>query len=90
MTIEQTQQQVEKTVVQLIASTLNRKVKEIKLTESLFSAKSGFDSFSLMEFVLQLEETFDINIPDDDLDPDIFDSVVSIVDYLRTRLETGD
>lgn len=77
------------TVIKLVASTLNKKTKEIQPDESLFSTKSGFDSFSLMEFVLQLEETFDISIPDDDLDPDIFYSIESIIDYLNTRLEVG-
>lgn len=77
------------TVIKLVASTLNKKPKEIQPDVSLFSTKSGFDSFSLMEFVLQLEDTFDINIPDDDLDPDIFYSVTSIIEYLNTRLEIG-
>ena len=81
------EQSLEETIMQLLASTLNKKVKTIKPDAPLFSTTSGFDSFSLMEFVLQLEEMFNIHIPDDDLDPDIFYSVKTIISYLGVRLK---
>jgi acyl carrier protein len=74
-------------ITQLIESTLKKKPGSVNSDDPLFSSKQGFDSFSLMEFVLQLEETFDISIPDDDLDPDIFQSVNTIVVYLSDKLE---
>lgn len=80
-----TRQRVAETVSQLVASTLNKK-NGIGPDAPLFSTQEGFDSFGLMEFVLQLEETFDISIPDDDLDPDIFYSVNAIVAYLLDKL----
>ncbi len=80
-------QSLEKTVTQLIVSTLNRKPDAIKASDPLFSTQDGFDSFSLMEFVLQLEETYNLSIPDDDLDLEIFYSVETIVAYLQSRLE---
>lgn len=74
-------------ITQLIEATLKKKPSSINLDDPLFSGKDGFDSFSLMEFVLQLEETFDMSIPDEDLDPDIFYSVNTILAYLSHKLE---
>ena len=73
-------------VTPLVETTLKKKAGSVKSDEALFSTSEGFDSFSLMEFVLQLEETFDISIPDDDLDPDIFYSIDSIIVYLSDQL----
>jgi len=80
-------QTLEETVMDLILSTLDKKPAGLKPKDLLFSGQAAFDSFSLMEFVLGLEEAFGINIPDEDLDPDIFQSVKTIVAYVRRRLE---
>lgn len=77
-------------IAQLIESTLKKKPGSVNPDDPLFSSKDGFDSFSLMEFVLQLEETFDMSIPDDDLDPDIFHSMNTIMVYLSDKLESQD
>jgi acyl carrier protein len=73
----------------LVAATLSKKVGVLKPDDRLFSDQAGFDSFSLMEFVLRLEDTFGISIPDEDLDPDIFHSIKTITAYVQTRLEQG-
>ena len=43
-----------------------------------------------MELVLLLEDTFELSIPDEDLDPDIFHSVRTITAYVSVRLEQLD
>jgi acyl carrier protein len=40
-----------------------------------------------MEFVLELEKTFNLSIPDEELDPDIFNSAESVAVYLQARLK---
>jgi acyl carrier protein len=80
-------QDLEETVLQLVAVTLDKKPGQIKPDAPLFSSQEGFNSFALMEFVLRLEDTFGLSIPDEDLDPDIFYSVQTIASYLRVRLE---
>ena len=75
------------TVIDLIAITLGEKRTKIKSDTPLFSAQDGFDSIALLEFILRLEDTFKISLPDEDLGPDIFYSPETIVFYLRTRLE---
>lgn len=74
-------------VTRLISLTSGEKRGKIKPDEPLFSTQAHFDSFALMEFVLRLEDTFGLSIPDEDLDPDIFRSVQTVVSYLRVRLE---
>ena len=83
-------QALEDTLSSLVASILGKNPKSVKPEEPLFSAQDGFDSYSLMELVLQLEDTFDLSIPDEDLDPDIFHSVKTITAYLKARLEQMD
>ena len=48
----------------------------------LFGTSSGFDSTQLLEFILQLEEEFDIIIPDEDLIPANFSSLQAIAEYI--------
>ena len=80
-------QKLEDEVIELVTTTLGKKPNSIRPEDPLFSTQTGFDSFSLMEFVLRLEDTFGISIPDDHLDPDVFASVETIVTYIQTRLE---
>jgi len=76
-----------KTVIHLINITIDGKQGKIKPNTPLFSGEAEFDSVALLEFILRLEDTFSLRIPDEDLDPDIFSSPETIVAYLRTRLE---
>jgi acyl carrier protein len=78
---------LEDTVARLAATALGKKLGRIGLDDPLLSDEAGFDSFSLTEFVLRLEDAFGIGIPDEDLDPDIFNSVRTVASYLRARLE---
>lgn len=80
-------QALEETVARLVASTLGKKSGSIQPDAPLFSSQAGFDSFSLMELVLGLEDTLGFKIPDEDLDPDVFLSIKTITSYLHNRLE---
>jgi acyl carrier protein len=83
-------QALEDTVSKLVALLLGKNPSSVKLDDPLLSTQDGFDSYSLLEFVLQLEDTFGLSIPDEDLDPDIFHSIETIIVYLRARLEQKD
>jgi acyl carrier protein len=72
-------QKLMETVIGLIALTLGEKRGKIKPNTPLFSAQDGFDSIALLEFILRLEDTFKVSLPDEDLDPDIFYSPETIV-----------
>lgn len=45
------------------------------------------DSLAILELVLTLEEALDIEIPDEDVAPEMFDSADALIDYLAARLE---
>ncbi len=83
----QTDRALEDTVARLAALALGKKAAPFGPGDPLLSGEAGFDSVSLMEFVLRLEDTFGISIPDEDLDPDIFYSAKTIAAYLRARPE---
>jgi acyl carrier protein len=78
---------LEDNIACLATLALGKKSGHIGPDDSLLYGQAGFDSISLMEFVLRLEDTFGISIPDADLDPDIFHSVKTVASYVRTRLE---
>jgi len=85
--VTQTDQALEDTVACLATLALGKKPGHIGLDDPLLYGQAGFDSISLMEFVLRLESTFGISIPDADLDPDIFHSVKTVASYVCARLE---
>jgi acyl carrier protein len=54
----------------------------------IFGTSSGFDSTSLLEFILVLEHHFDIIIPDEDLIPGNFGSILQITNYIMKMKES--
>lgn len=79
---------INKKIREMIKEKLNitAGAEEIK-DEFSFGVANGFDSTSLLEFILELEDTFDIVIPDDDLIPDNFCSISKITDYIVSLIE---
>ena len=53
---------------------------ELNLKEEL-----GVDSVDLMEFIINLEEAFDIEIPDEDMDN--FKTISDVVAYIHEELK---
>jgi acyl carrier protein len=80
-----THEMLMRTVINLVARTINDQRVRIEPDTILFSSLP-FDSYALLEFVLRLETTFGLSIPDEDLDRDTFKSPHSIVMYLSGRL----
>ncbi|OIK06814.1 phosphopantetheine-binding protein [Bacillus sp. MUM 13] len=54
---------------------------ESDLTEDL-----SFDSIMILQFVLRLEEEFNIEIDDEQLNNEIFESVGKVVGFIKTHL----
>ena len=74
-------------VIELVVTTLGQDRVKIRSSTPLLSGRKLFDSYRLMEFILRLEDNFKIRIPDEDLDPDIFETPRTIAKYLLGRLE---
>ena len=60
-----TKEEVTKKVIDVISEQLGKPVEEIKLGSS-FVEDLGADSLDSVELIMELEETFDIEIPDDE------------------------
>lgn len=80
-------QTVKGKVIELASLSLGRNSDSPGVDEPLYGTEAGFDSFSLLEFILRLEDEFGIAIPDEDLDPDIFRSINTVVVYVLRRIE---
>ena len=59
-------------------------VSEITLETDLIST-GIIDSFGIVGIVMFLEDTYGIEVSDDDIDPDIFRTVVSIASYIKNN-----
>lgn len=70
-------------VKKILTALLRLEPKEIEL-ESELAADLGADSLELTEFVMALEEEFDIDIPDEDAEDIV--TVGDVVTYLEGRL----
>lgn len=67
-----------------IASQLSIDEEEIKM-ESSFMNNLGADSLDIVELIMALEEEYDIEIPDEDVEKIV--TVGDIVEYIKTRSE---
>lgn len=85
--LDERTQAVQEKVIELAYISLGGDSDVPSVDEPLYGTEAGFDSFSLLEFVLRLEDEFGIAIPDEDLDPDIFRSINTVVAYVLRRIE---
>jgi acyl carrier protein len=60
---------------------------EIGDDEPLFGSGLGADSVGALEIVFALEAEFGIEVTDEELRAELFDSVNSLADYVQTKLE---
>ena len=60
---------------------------EIVLTEDTKLDDLGVDSIELMEFIINLEDEFDLEISDDTIDHMV--KVADLLDYLSEKLNKG-
>jgi len=85
--LDERTQTVQEKVIELASISLDRGSGAPGVDEPLYGTEAGFDSFSLLEFILRLEDEFGIAVPDEDLDPDIFRSINTVVAYVLRRIE---
>ena len=55
-------------------------------SEPLFGADGEVDSILSIKLVVELEETFGIEVDDDDLTEELFGTVAALAEYVETRL----
>ena len=77
---------LESRVTDLIVEQLGVSREEAVLNAS-FIDDLGADSLDIVELVMTLEETFDIEIPDDDAEK--MQTIADAIDYLKERVEAA-
>ena len=75
---------LEQRISEMISEQLGA-TKEELVPEASFIDDLGADSLDIVELVMAMEETFDIEIPDDDAEK--IQTIGDAVTYLRDRLE---
>ena len=80
---------IEHRVKQVIIRTLSLEVnaEEIDDEDALFGGGLGLNSMATIEIIVGLEEEFGIEVPDEDLRMELFDSVQTMADYVRAELQ---
>lgn len=53
----------------------------------LIGCDNSFDSTSLLEFIIELEDEFGIIVADEDLVPDNFETIESVINYIKSCIE---
>ena len=80
---------IEHRVKWVIIRTLSLEVEadEIDDEDELFGGGLGINSMATIEIIVGLEEEFGIEVPDEDLRVELFDSVQTMADYVRAVLQ---
>lgn len=74
----QTAETLSQSVIELAGAQVNIPKEQISL-DSQFAADLGFDSLDQMEFVMVIEEQFDISVPDE-----VNDKIITVRDVVQT------
>lgn len=67
--------------------TLSISPDEIDSDAQLFGGGLGLNSIATMEIIVGIEEEFDIEVPDEDLRVELFDSVKAMASYVASVVE---
>ncbi len=76
------------TMKKLIVTTLGLSIQpeDIPDDEALFGGGIGANSTASLEIIFAIEETFGIEVTDDELRVELFDSVRTLADYVDQKL----
>ena len=88
----ETEPEVEDQIKQIIVEKLGLEIdpQEIGDEDKLFGGGVGLNSMATIEIIVGIEKHFGVQVPDEDLRVELFDSVRTMSDYVRSiRAEAG-
>jgi len=62
-------------------------VRAMQAEDAILGALPELDSIGIVALITALENRFDVNFEDDDLDAEVFATVASLLAHINTRLE---
>lgn len=77
--------EVQETVLEIVRGNATMNVENVN-GESHLKQDHGIDSIKMVEFILEVEEEFDIEIENSAIHHDNFGTVENIVNFLKERL----
>jgi acyl carrier protein len=84
MDLQTIKSEIKKIIVEKLE--LNIKPEEIEDSEILFGGGLGLNSISSITLIVEIEIYFKIEISDDDLTLDLFDSVEKLAQYVSDKI----
>ena len=70
-------------------SVMYRRTKPLADDDSLVKSKL-LDSLAMLSLIAFLEEAFEIDVSDDEVEPEVFDSINSLTDYVLRKKSSQD
>ena len=66
---------------------INVDYEDIDENASLYEDGLGLDSIAIVDLIVSIEKKFSITIDDDELNADMFKSLNTLVDFIRTKIK---
>ncbi|AKE51107.1 acyl carrier protein [Kangiella geojedonensis] len=72
-------------MIELLSDTLSLSADELSAETQLIGNLPEFDSMAIVSILMQIEEDFGIEIPDDELSGDVFETVQSLTEFVEIQ-----
>ena len=84
---EEIKNRIKKVLIKKLLKDFNPK--DIKDDTPLIEIGVGVDSVATLEFIVAMEEEFQISIDESEINPELLANVISISDYISNRIESA-
>ena len=74
-----------KQLITLLADILELDPQGLEQNTELLGALPEFDSMAVIKVITAMEETFGINVDDDDIDATLFETVGTLLEYIEAQ-----
>lgn len=72
-------------MIELLSDTLSLSADDLSADTQLIGNLPEFDSMAIVSILMQIEEDFGIEIPDDELSGEVFESVQSLTEFVEIQ-----